>query len=238
MSQSNCEKFWGPFRPPFWGESQIEVGGSYFVSYWTLFGSRMASAFLLLFLGWKGVSLGYTFLHRLDRFVVVLAGASFFLLAISSLQCALGRTELHNPTIARIAAPLHHTTASLTLLVLFELYETPHNYFVFFFVALNILPFILVCADYALGAKLRFRTTYLLIPQLPLSVHTLFLFLAWRFFVTHHVGRFVVAHVLLVFCSIIAIVISRLPPIYIRLKGSSTITEENDPLDTETGIDW
>lgn len=239
MAPSSCEKFWGPFRPPFWGENQDEVGGSHFVSYWFMFGTRLASSFLLLFLGWKGVSLGYTFLHRLDRFVVLLAGVSFFLLALVSLQCALGRAtpELAPPTIARIAAPLHHTTASLTMLVLFELAETPHNYFVFFFVALNVLPFLLVCADFAMGAKLRFRVTYIVLPQLPLAVHTVFLFLAWRFFVVHHVGRFVVAHIMLAFTSIVAVVISRMVPLYVKMRGGNT-GEEADPFDVENGIDW
>lgn len=236
-STTNCGKFWGPFLPPFWGEKQVEVGGSYWMTYWTMFGTRLASSFLLLFLGWKGVSLGYTFLHRLDRFVVILCGLSFFLLALTSLQCALGRTDMPVPYLARIAAPLHHTTASMTLLVLFELYETPHNYFVFFFVALNVLPFLLVCADLALGAKLKFRLTYIFFPQIPLGFHTLFLFLAWHFFVVHHVGRFVFAHVMLFFSSIFAVALSRVPALWVKYKGTNN-GEETDPFDTEQGIDW
>lgn len=218
--------FWGPFYPPFWGETCSEAGGSMIVPVWTLFWYRFAAACGTGVMGVLGIVWHKTFAHRLDRWAELCTSASFGLLAICSWQHATGR--LKNDRIARIAGPLHHTACSLSLLVLLHFWAQRFSFFTYFQIAVNVVPFALVVGDFMLGATLRFRLTYILFPQIPVAFHGVWLNFAWSGFVLHHIAQFMFRHFVLLVCAIVACAVSRGPAICAARRQTQASSDDTE----------
>lgn len=221
---STVGEFWGPFYPPFWGETCSEAGGSTLVTAWTLFWFRFFSCLGTFALGVLGIVFHKTFAHRLDRWAELSTSISFGLLACCSWQHATGR--LKNDKIAKFAGPWHHTSCSLSLLVLLHFWVQRFSFFTYFQIAVNIVPFALILIDFLLGATLRFRLTYVLFPQIPVAFHGVWLNFAWGGFVLHHFGQFVFRHFILVVCAVVACAVSRAPALFNRRQ---TQASSDDP---------
>lgn len=221
----NCLEFWGPYFPVFGGETTAEAGGSASMSTWTMFWYRLFSSIITVSLGVLGIMWHQTFAHRLDRYSELFTGLSFCLLTICSWQHATNRMK--TDMFARVAGPLHHTSASLSLLVLVHFWLARYAYFSNFQKAVNVIPFMLILVDFILGATLRFRIAYIFFPQIPVAFHAVWLNFAWSGFVLHHLSKFVARHFVLFLISIAACALSRLPALFAARR--QTQSSSNDP---------
>jgi len=218
-------EFWGPYFPVFFGETTSEAGGSTNITAWNLFWYRLFCAITTMSLGVLGILWHQTFAHRLDRYSELFTAFSFSILTVCSWQHATGRMKSDSP--ARIAGPLHHTSASLSLLVLVKFWIARYAYFTWFQKVVNVVPFFLILVDFILGATLRFRISYIFFPQIPVAFHAVWLNFAWSGFVLHHLGKFFLRHVVLFIISIVACAVSRLPALF--ANRGQTQSSSDDP---------
>lgn len=217
-----CVRFWGPFTPVLGGEQTLEIGTSFYLSPALLCVTRSLSALFLIIAATFALQRGFLRVHAIQRYIAIICGTSFALLALVSLQAALERPR--NALPARVVAPLHFVASSFALLGIFVSVESlilRSNATVFaghsvedgssdvYIFVQYFAPALLVGVDFAMGAMIRFRLFYVIFAQLALGAHTTAVLLKHRW-VGRRWSAFLIRHIVILISSFLLVVISRL----------------------------
>lgn len=179
----SCATFWGPFTPILFSESVDEGGESVCLTPWITFGTRLLSTCALVSLSAHVIAINRVAALGYSEWVLFGSAIAFLLLTSTSLQYAMNSGQ--SKFLACAAAPIHYIASSLSLGAIFPMLDKLAAAFApyaagakldsrILFIVVRLMPPSLTALDFFLGARLRFRVVYMILPQLVLIPYTVY----------------------------------------------------------------